>query len=124
MHFQTTRLQIFGKSELDPTTEDVALSLKPTKLVAEAFTHPAILENTLPFTPVTVRLDYGENCLPAPNALKKAIAEAFARQEITPDETQLHLPLAKLIRQRYGICLLYTSPSPRDLSTSRMPSSA
>ena len=25
---------------------------------------------------------------------------------------------------RYKICLLYTSPSPRDLSTSRMPSSA
>ena len=25
---------------------------------------------------------------------------------------------------RYGGCLLYTSPSPRDLSTSRMPSSA
>ena len=25
---------------------------------------------------------------------------------------------------RRGICLLYTSPSPRDLSTSRMPSSA
>ena len=24
----------------------------------------------------------------------------------------------------YGTCLLYTSPSPRDLSTSRMPSSA
>ena len=26
--------------------------------------------------------------------------------------------------QKNGICLLYTSPSPRDLSTSRMPSSA
>ena len=25
---------------------------------------------------------------------------------------------------RHDICLLYTSPSPRDLSTSRMPSSA
>ena len=25
---------------------------------------------------------------------------------------------------QWGICLLYTSPSPRDLSTSRMPSSA
>ena len=25
---------------------------------------------------------------------------------------------------RFEICLLYTSPSPRDLSTSRMPSSA
>ena len=29
----------------------------------------------------------------------------------------------KLI-ESYNICLLYTSPSPRDLSTSRMPSSA
>ena len=28
------------------------------------------------------------------------------------------------IVQRDSICLLYTSPSPRDLSTSRMPSSA
>eukprot|EP00831_Metopus_contortus_P069265 TRINITY_DN6218_c0_g1_i2.p2 TRINITY_DN6218_c0_g1~~TRINITY_DN6218_c0_g1_i2.p2 ORF type:complete len:107 (-),score=20.76 TRINITY_DN6218_c0_g1_i2:142-462(-) len=27
-------------------------------------------------------------------------------------------------RYSYNICLLYTSPSPRDLSTSRMPSSA
>ena len=26
--------------------------------------------------------------------------------------------------EKYDICLLYTSPSPRDLSTSRMPSSA
>ena len=26
--------------------------------------------------------------------------------------------------RRFGFCLLYTSPSPRDLSTSRMPSSA
>ena len=29
-----------------------------------------------------------------------------------------------LLEARYRICLLYTSPSPRDLSTSRMPSSA
>ena len=27
-------------------------------------------------------------------------------------------------KRHYYICLLYTSPSPRDLSTSRMPSSA
>ena len=36
--------------------------------------------------------------------------------------------MLKAVRQkqspRDGICLLYTSPSPRDLSTSRMPSSA
>ena len=30
----------------------------------------------------------------------------------------------RLYRQLYPTCLLYTSPSPRDLSTSRMPSSA
>ena len=34
-----------------------------------------------------------------------------------------HLPNARLIVHPRG-CLLYTSPSPRDLSTSRMPSSA
>ena len=28
------------------------------------------------------------------------------------------------LQLQYSLCLLYTSPSPRDLSTSRMPSSA
>jgi len=31
---------------------------------------------------------------------------------------------AALRKARFAACLLYTSPSPRDLSTSRMPSSA
>ena len=30
----------------------------------------------------------------------------------------------EIVHNKYVICLLYTSPSPRDLSTSRMPSSA
>ena len=35
------------------------------------------------------------------------------------------LPITKSRIKKYPyICLLYTSPSPRDLSTSRMPSSA
>ena len=39
----------------------------------------------------------------------------------------IHHVLARSIKDiflRYKTCLLYTSPSPRDLSTSRMPSSA
>ena len=32
--------------------------------------------------------------------------------------------ITNLLPQHYNPCLLYTSPSPRDLSTSRMPSSA
>ena len=33
-------------------------------------------------------------------------------------------PQQKAMAELLGTCLLYTSPSPRDLSTSRMPSSA
>ena len=40
--------------------------------------------------------------------------------------TRTAAPSATLLKERVGLrnCLLYTSPSPRDLSTSRMPSSA
>jgi len=39
-------------------------------------------------------------------------------------DVDLHCAVTlKVISERY-LCLLYTSPSPRDLSTSRMPSSA
>ena len=34
------------------------------------------------------------------------------------------LPVLNKKVLEFGVCLLYTSPSPRDLSTSRMPSSA
>ena len=39
-------------------------------------------------------------------------------------ENTPHLNLADLLRDLPGICLLYTSPSPRDGLLSRMPSSA
>ena len=38
-------------------------------------------------------------------------------------DTASQVSMSKLMKQ-FDICLLYTSPSPRDLSTSRMPSSA
>ena len=41
---------------------------------------------------------------------------------IDPAETPIFSNVKK--ETSNGICLLYTSPSPRDLSTSRMPSSA
>ena len=37
---------------------------------------------------------------------------------------KIGFPTANIILDQLKICLLYTSPSPRDLSTSRMPSSA
>ena len=52
---------------------------------------------------------------------------AFARWFMTASRTRQSLERRRLsttTRTRSTICLLYTSPSPRDLSTSRMPSSA
>ena len=43
--------------------------------------------------------------------------------DITPTRSEL-INLKRRIKQTKNGCLLYTSPSPRDLSTSRMPSSA
>ena len=52
--------------------------------------------------------------------------ESAARAEAPPPRKviPIRIALAKNRAIRIGICLLYTSPSPRDLSTSRMPSSA
>ena len=43
---------------------------------------------------------------------------------VTEQEFQLEKDWLQLMAAQYKNCLLYTSPSPRDLSTSRMPSSA
>ena len=52
--------------------------------------------------------------------MQHAAAEAQASaQEQTPNDGT-----ATYVREAPKVCLLYTSPSPRDLSTSRMPSSA
>ena len=53
--------------------------------------------------------------------LKPLIMESTAKlQVLKPDKAQT----GPAIRNDILTCLLYTSPSPRDLSTSRMPSSA
>ena len=53
------------------------------------------------------------------NQLQKFFAEGEDREQ--PDFDEI---LEARQRESLDICLLYTSPSPRDLSTSRMPSSA
>ena len=46
------------------------------------------------------------------------------RVELQVDSDATVADLKSLLLTQYPDCLLYTSPSPRDLSTSRMPSSA
>ena len=43
---------------------------------------------------------------------------------LSPDLFKVYPHFVNAYDSVYKICLLYTSPSPRDLSTSRMPSSA
>ena len=80
------------------------------------------------------KLDFTSSLPAVKTSLPVFIAEAERlivqlKQFSVPHLAQLmHLSdkLARLNYQRYQdwSCLLYTSPSPRDLSTSRMPSSA
>ena len=50
--------------------------------------------------------------------LQQAAADAEKRKK------SYHAELLEMLATLLETCLLYTSPSPRDLSTSRMPSSA
>ena len=53
------------------------------------------------------------------------INQFFAKDDTSDDSLFYEIPrLMTHIDDNACICLLYTSPSPRDLSTSRMPSSA
>jgi len=59
---------------------------------------------------------------------RQVVEEAWSRAglRLPPDTPVLGMddPWRYRIRGEFEACLLYTSPSPRDLSTSRMPSSA
>ena len=57
---------------------------------------------------------------------RKFATEKSVIREVVQSKFDLALPLEAYVDNydQYSGCLLYTSPSPRDLSTSRMPSSA
>ena len=66
--------------------------------------------------------DFAMGCYRAEPA-GPAVGAIVVIQEIFGVNTHIREVADGYARQGY-ICLLYTSPSPRDLSTSRMPSSA
>ena len=57
-------------------------------------------------------------------AVEKVIGEHYREQQdlLEEDEKELKKTIAKF--EKDELCLLYTSPSPRDATLSRMPSSA
>ena len=75
------------------------------------------------YKPATSRLQRSELAVPgsSPKMFEKALNSNA--DYIFLDLEDAVSPNDK-ITARQNVCLLYTSPSPRDLSTSRMPSSA
>ena len=57
-------------------------------------------------------------------SVRQALNEAMAEEMRRDDDVFLMGEEVGEYDGAYKVCLLYTSPSPRDLSTSRMPSSA
>ena len=56
--------------------------------------------------------------------VKLAIEEAVAREGLEDLVGEILIPTEQVVELKGGNCLLYTSPSPRDATLSRMPSSA
>ena len=68
-----------------------------------AFEHPAMVAERLPIDRRTIRLDYGENALDAPDLVRESLFESFARQHLTPAELDPAPEIAALLEQRFGL---------------------
>ena len=73
-----------------------------------------------------VSLDFSVNINPLgmPDGVQEAILNDINGYETYPDIRYTELREAVAGKERVQACLLYTSPSPRDVEESRMPSSA
>ena len=67
-------------------------------------------------------LTHGEAFLPMPVAMD--VLSSIGWEGEIPQSVERNGQTGLLGNDVFSLCLLYTSPSPRDLSTSRMPSSA
>jgi len=101
------------------------------------FSNPVVLDLLAKYKPIAAMAHTSallgwdlEINMPEAGAAARGQAQAeidLLRQKMTLDLTGLIEKAEKqktLNDSEKGVCLLYTSPSPRDLSTSRMPSSA
>ncbi len=68
-----------------------------------AFGHPAMVAERLPIDERTIRLDYGENTLDAPDLVRESLFESFSRQHLAPAELDPAPEIAALLEARFGL---------------------
>lgn len=102
LKFQMTNMRAINKGA-GLRLEHGEAFIQPQSHVLEAFAHPSILGNTLPITPDTIRLDYGENELASSKYLKTGIFESFVRQHLTADEIDPSNEIRTVIGRRFGL---------------------
>ena len=111
----------------EPSLEDLKKCIRKGTIALDFF--PTYCGSAFKNKGVQLLLDAVVDYLPSPT-------EVPAQPEVDPEGNEtgefatvtpdgpLRALAFKIMDDQYGACLLYTSPSPRDLSTSRMPSSA
>ena len=72
----------------------------------------------------TADFDYARNLRFTPGAVEAGVAALRAGTALVTDTNMALSGVNRGACEQLGVCLLYTSPSPRDRTRSRMPSSA
>ena len=104
------RLAYWAELDAQAPEGDQVLMVRPAVALPEGHRIVVVLRNLL---------DADGNAIPATEAFRATLDRTTEPPERGADFAVILDDIAS-----DGICLLYTSPSPRDLSTSRMPSSA
>ena len=125
-----TGRQMLHEIGREPTPEELAaklqMPLEKVRKVMKIAKEPISLETPIGDEEDSQLGDFIEDknaVLPLDSAIQENLKETTTRvlSSLTPREE-------RVLRMRFGIgmntCLLYTSPSPRDVEESRMPSSA
>ena len=131
--YQGQTYELPGKRALVVTTSHAVLAKPgategdPTGVMASELTHPyyTFLDGGMQVDVASIK----GGAIPVdPQTLKYMIRspedERYLKDDVLLAKVENSIPIDQVDVSQYDVCLLYTSPSPRDLSTSRMPSSA
>ena len=96
--------------------EDFKLEIKRNLVDQNQFTNNSVSNNSYDRQTIANQKTINDNT--------SLVNEPETTQVAPPGRSDLTEVTSPMVGTFYRACLLYTSPSPRDLSTSRMPSSA